>query len=82
MKGSLKHPGTSYRVDGHRRTHSVIYQTARADLLGLVSLGLLEQTKEGRAFVFTAPRDLSRRMKELAAQSLKTFSRCQLRKSA
>lgn len=59
---ALKHPGASYRVDGHQRTHAVVYQTARADLLGLVSLGLLKQTKEGRAFVFYAPEDLPRRM--------------------
>ena len=62
---ALKHPGASYRVDGHQRTHAVVYETARADLLELANLGFLEKTKEGRAFVFTAPEDLPRRMKEL-----------------
>ena len=64
---ALKHPGASYRVDGHQRIHAVVYQTARADLLALANLGLLEKIKEGRAFVFYAPDDLPRRMKELGA---------------
>lgn len=59
---ALKHPGTAYRIEDHQRTHAVVYQTARTDLLGLASLGLLEKVKEGRAFVFLAPEDLAARM--------------------
>jgi len=59
---ALKHPGASYRVEGHQKTHSVVYQTARADLLTLVELGLLDKVKEGRAYVFIAPEDLARRV--------------------
>jgi Fic family protein len=62
LSHALKHSGASYSVNGHRNVHSVVYQTARADLLELVELGLLEKIQEGRAFVFFAPNDLSRRI--------------------
>jgi Fic family protein len=66
LTGALKHPGRQYRVEGHQRTHSVVYQTARTDLLGLEELGLLLKGKEGRAFVFTVPADLQQRITALA----------------
>lgn len=62
---ALKHPGAGYHIEDHQRTHAVVYQTARADLLQLVELGFLEKTKEGRAFLFIAPPDLATRMARL-----------------
>jgi Fic family protein len=62
---ALKHPGASYRIEDHQKTHAVVYQTARTDLLGLAELGLLERIREGRAFVFMAPEDLASRMSGL-----------------
>lgn len=59
---ALKHPGASYRIEEHQKTHAVVYQTARTDLLALAELGLLEQIREGRAFVFITPENLSRRV--------------------
>ena len=35
------------------------------DLIGLAEAGLLEQRKEGRAFIFIAPQDLERRLTSL-----------------
>ena len=64
---ALKHPGAGYRVEEHQRAHSVVYQTARTDLLQLAQLGLLEKIKEGRAFLFLAPEDLAARMARLGA---------------
>ena len=49
---ALKHPGEIYRVAKHQAVHDVVYQTARADLLGLDELGLLYKAKQGNAFVF------------------------------
>jgi Fic family protein len=66
LTGALKHPGEQYRVEGHQRTHSIVYQTARTDLLELADLGLLTKGKAGRAFVFTAPEDLQQRIASLA----------------
>jgi len=64
---ALRHPGEEYRVDSHQRTHGVVYQTARADLLGLEALGLLLRSKIGNAFHFTPIPDLRERIEALAA---------------
>ncbi len=63
---ALKSPGEGYRVDAHQRSHNVVYQTARNDLLDLHALGLLEKQRKGNAFVFFAPEDLRDRLSELA----------------
>lgn len=64
---ALKHPGETYLVEAHQRTHAVAYQTARTDLLGLARLGLLIKGKKlGRAFAFHAPKDLQARIAALA----------------
>ena len=60
---ALRHPGMRYTVEGHRGSHAVVYQTARADLLELQQLGLLEKSKFGKAFSFQAPPDLAERLK-------------------
>jgi len=63
---ALKHPGFRYRIEGHQRTHVTAYQTARSDLLALTESGLLSQSKSGKAYVFTAPEDLRKRIDKLA----------------
>jgi Fic family protein len=63
---ALKSPGEGYRVDAHQRSHNVVYQTARNDLLDLHAPGLLEKQKQGNAFVFFAPEDLRERLSALA----------------
>lgn len=63
---ALKHPGFRYRIEGHQRTHVTAYQTARSDLLALTESGLLSQSKSGKAYVFTAPQDLRKRIDKLA----------------
>ena len=63
---ALKHSGYEYRIEGHRRSHGVTYQTARTDLLNLAEHGLLEQGKAGRVFVFYTPPDLRERLERLA----------------
>jgi len=56
---ALKHPGETYRVAKHQAVHDVVYQTARADLLGLAELGLLVKFRQGNAFVFHAADNLA-----------------------
>ncbi len=51
---ALRQPGHEYTIESHGRSHQVVYQTARTDLLGLVDLGLLEQTKAGKSYRFFA----------------------------
>jgi hypothetical protein len=59
---ALEHPGWRYEIADHQRRHGTTYQTARTDLLGLSALGLLEQGKRGRAFLFVSPGDLAERL--------------------
>lgn len=62
---ALKHTGTEYTIEGHSTSHAIVYQTARADLLDLEKRKLLDKRKIGKAFVFTAPRNLAARLKQL-----------------
>ena len=59
---ALEHPGRTYTIRGHQTSHGVVHQTARTDLLALAEAGLLDKSRRGRRFVFTAPRDLHARL--------------------
>lgn len=60
---ALRKPNARYTVESHRSSHRVSYETARSDLLRLVSLGLLSQRKVGKAFMFAPADDLRQRLK-------------------
>ena len=47
---------------GYQGLHAVANGTARADLLRLAEMNLLQQTEEGNKFIFVAPADLERRL--------------------
>ncbi len=66
LNHALRNLGEEYRVDAHMRSHNVVYQTARNDLLALHTLGLLEKTKQGNAFLFFAPADIRDRLNTMA----------------
>lgn len=66
---ALKNQGEGYRVDAHQRSHNVVYQTARSDLLDLHALGLLDKMRQGNAYVFFAPEGLRDRLTALLAQT-------------
>ncbi|MEY2549893.1 MAG: hypothetical protein QOG12_37 [Verrucomicrobiota bacterium] len=59
---ALRHPGMRYSVEGHRRSHGIVYETARRDLLHLAEMKLLDAGRVGNAFSFTVPQDLSERI--------------------
>jgi len=63
LSHAMRHGGHGYTVKSHEHSHRVTTQTARTDLLKLAGLGLLEQRKRGRAFVFHAPADLPERIR-------------------
>ncbi len=67
LSHALKHADARYTVESHRASHAVAYATARADLLRLAELGLLQQQSQGKRFVFLVPGDLSQRMNRLPA---------------
>jgi Fic family protein len=60
---ALRNPGTNYTIQSHRRSHEVVYQTARSDLLQLARKGFLQKRKVGRSFVFVPPEDLGQRLR-------------------
>lgn len=64
---ALRKPGARYTIEGHRRSHGIVYETARYDLTEMAKLGLLESRKLGRAFAFVAPGDLAERLQRVAA---------------
>jgi Fic family protein len=66
LNHALRNVGEAYRVDAHQRSHAVVYQTARSDLLALEAMGLLERTKQGNAYIFFAPSDLRERLASMA----------------
>ena len=51
-----------YTVASHQRSHGTSYETARSDLLHLVQLGVLTQSKQGKAFVFHPAHDIHQRI--------------------
>lgn len=63
---ALKYPGEVYKIEGHQRSHAVVYETARSDLLGLHELGLLGKQKVGKSFLFDAPINLRETIAKLA----------------
>ncbi|CAJ1494864.1 Fic family protein [[Mycobacterium] burgundiense] len=67
LEFAIKHPGEYYTVKSHAKSHGVSEQAARNDLYELQDRMLLERDKIGREFVWTAPVDLTDRIK--AAES-------------
>lgn len=63
---ALRNPGSRYTIASHQTSHRVTYQTARTDLLNLAGRRLLLMSKSGRALVFTAPADLTERLRALS----------------
>lgn len=58
LSHALVHPDAVYTIEGHRATHDVVYQTARADLLDLEALGYLDRRVVGREYRFYPVDDL------------------------
>lgn len=59
---AIRHPDSRYGIAGHQAAHRVTYPTARADLIGLVELGLMTKEKSGKAFLFRPVSDLGQRL--------------------
>ncbi len=70
IRHALKHPGQAYTIASHQMSHRVVYQTARADMLGLEKCGLLDRRKKGNQMNFLAPVDLSERLLKLEKRAI------------
>lgn len=69
IRHALKHPYEEYTIAGHRKSHNVVYQTARADLSDLAGRGILAQIKRGKKLVFGVPADLAERLRKLEKEA-------------
>ena len=63
LSHALRHPGFDYSIKSHQTSHSVVYQTARADLDDLVVRGFLEKRKIGKSLKFFPAPQLEGRLK-------------------
>lgn len=70
IRHSLKHPGHRYTFASHQKSHDIVYQTARTDLLDLSERGVLEKRKKGKQMVFAAPANLSAQLMKLEKEAL------------
>lgn len=68
LSNALRRPGTRYTIKSHQRSHNVVYETARTDLLELAEKELLTANKRGRAYEFVAPADLEGRLRRYSEE--------------
>ena len=71
VRHALKHPDQEYTIASHGKSHNVVYQTARTDLLDLKARGVLDEKKRGKKMVFTVPRDLAERLRRIEREARK-----------
>jgi len=63
LRHALKHPSHVYSIQEHQRIHGISYETSRQDLLLMADeMNLLNKLTRGRAFIFSAPDDLNKRI--------------------
>jgi len=65
IRHALKHPYSHYAIESHRKSHNVVYQTARTDLLDLQARGILEKQKGGKKLLFSAVNDLAEKLRKM-----------------
>lgn len=68
LSNALRRPGARYTIKSHQRSHNVVYETARTDLLELADKGLLSASKRGRSYEFVAPTDLEARLRRYSGK--------------
>jgi Fic family protein len=65
LSHALRHPDHPYTVKSHSKSHNIVSETARTDLLGLESKGLLIKQRVGKAFEYVPVRDLGEQLQAL-----------------
>jgi Fic family protein len=65
IKHALKHQNMQYKIESHRNSHNVTYDTARNDLLNLEKLGIMSMQKMGKAYIFIPRLDLKKFIKKI-----------------
>jgi len=67
LTDAVRDADASYSFNSHATSHRVSHETARSDLRGLVSRGLLVRRHKGRRYLFEPAPDLAERLKESPA---------------
>lgn len=63
LKHALKHPGFIYKINEHKNSHGIAYETSRKDLVDMSDkLRLFTKLKAGKSFIFLCPQDLEHRI--------------------
>ncbi len=62
---AIKHPNHRYTFASHGKSHGIVYQTARTDLLGLAEQGMLSPQKKGKQWIFISPPNISELLMKL-----------------
>jgi Fic family protein len=63
LNHAVKNPGYLYTIESHRKSHNIVYETARQDLQQLEKMGLLKALKRGKTFLYQAHRNIAERLK-------------------
>lgn len=63
LLNAVRHPGKTFTIAVHQRTHGIAYGTARSDLLGLAGARLMKSYRQGKQLVFHAVDDLGDRLR-------------------
>jgi Fic family protein len=71
IRHALKHPYQEYTIESHQKSHDVVYETARTDLLRLQTKELVNMEKRGKIMVFRVPPDLASRLRKLGQERAK-----------
>lgn len=61
LSHALRHPDAVYTIASHQRSHGVVYQTARTDLLEMTEKNWLRKSKQGKRYVFRPDPMLNKR---------------------
>ena len=69
LRRAVIDPGSEFRISWHREEFGVVYSTARADLEGLASMGLLTRENSGGAHVFRPVPGIAARMGRLRLEA-------------
>ena len=59
LKHAIRNSGHRYNINEHKNSHGITYETSRQDLQTMAKLGLLEQSRAGRKFIFTSPQNMN-----------------------
>jgi hypothetical protein len=65
LSHALRHSDHPYTVKSHSKSHNIVSETARTDLLGLESKGLLIKQRVGKAYEYVPVRDLGEQLQAL-----------------